>query len=77
MPPQYTPLYNINGNRQGRGPDLGPYKRGEIAGMYQCSKTPMEIKVELGYLQGAIQHTLVTLQVRDKGTPLLKSSTPI
>ena len=60
MPPQYTPLYNINGNRQGRGPDLGPYERGEIAGMHRCNKTPTEIEAELGHSRGAIRHTLAT-----------------
>ena len=77
MPPQRTPLRDTNSNQQGRGPDLGPYERGEIASMYQCGKTPTEIEAELGHSRGAIRHTLATLQVRDKGTPLPKSSTPV
>ena len=50
MLPQRTPLRNIDGNRRGRGPNLTPYDRGQISGMYQCGKTPTEIEAELGYL---------------------------
>ena len=77
MPPQRTPLRDTDSNRRGRGPDLGPYERGEISSIYRCGKTPTEIEAELGHSRGAIRHTLATLQVRDKGTPLLKSGTPV
>ena len=61
MPPQHTPLRDTDSNRRGRGPDLGPYERGEISSMYHYSKTPTEIEAELGHSRGAIRHTLATL----------------
>ena len=48
MLPQRTPLRDTDGNRQVRGPHLGPYERGEIASIYRYSKTPIEIETELG-----------------------------
>ena len=77
MPLQRTPLRNIDSNRRGRGPNLTPYDRGQISGMYRCGKTPTEIEAEFGYSRGAIRHTLETLQHRNEGTPTPKSGTPV
>jgi hypothetical protein len=74
---QRTPLRDTDGTRRGRGPNLGPYERGEISSIHHYGKTPTEIETELGYSREAIRHTLATLQVCNKGAPLLKSGTPI
>ena len=56
-----TPLRDTNGNRRGRGPDLGPYERGETSSIYHYSKIPTEIEIELGYSREIIRYTLATL----------------
>ena len=77
MPLIRTPLRDTDGNRRYRGIDLSPYQRGEISGMQRAGKTPTQIELELDLSRGAIRYTLATIQVRDKGKPMPKSSTPV
>ena len=54
MPPQRTPLRNTDGNRRYRGPNLSPYQRGEISGLYKAGKTPTQIEKHFPLLRRAI-----------------------
>lgn len=77
MPPQRTPLRDIDGNRRYRGSELTPYQRGEIVGQRKAGMTPREIEVDLGLSRGVVRHTLESIQVRDEGYTRPRSGTPM
>jgi hypothetical protein len=77
MPPQRTPLCDIDGNRRYRGPELSPYQRGQIVGVCKVGSSPKEIKDELGHSREAIRRTLESIHIRDKGHTLPRSGTPL
>ena len=77
MPPQRTPLCDTNSNRRFRGPELSPYIRGEIVGLYKGGKSPREIEVKLGLSRKAVRYTLDQIIHRDEGKTLLRCGTPV
>ena len=77
MPPQRTPLCDIDGNRRYRGAELSPYQRGQIMGARKTGSSLKEIKDELGYSREAVHRTLEAIHIRDKGHTLPRSSTPL
>ena len=58
MPPQRTPLCDIDGNRRYRGAELSPYQRGQIMGARKTGSSLKEIEDELGHSRGAVRRTL-------------------
>jgi hypothetical protein len=77
MPPQQTPLCDIDSNRRYRGPELSPYQRGQIVGARKVGSSSKEIKDELGHSQRAVRKTLEFIYIRDKGYTLPRSGTPL
>jgi hypothetical protein len=77
MPPQRTPLCDIDGNRRYKGPELPPYQRGQIVGARKVGSSPKEIKDELGHSREAVRRTLESIYIRDKGYTLPRSGTPL
>ena len=77
MPPQRTPLCDIDGNRRYRGPELSPYQRGQIVGAHKTGSSLKEIGDELGHSRGAIRRTLESIHIRDEGHTLPRSGTPL
>jgi transposase len=73
MPPQRTPLRNINGNQQKRGIELTPYQRGLVVGQSLAGKSVREIEVDLELSRGAVRRTLDSTQLRDEGHSLPRS----
>jgi hypothetical protein len=77
MPPQRTPLCDIDGNRRYRGPELSPYQRGQIVGARKTGSSLKEIGNELGHSREAIRRTLEFIYIRDEGYTLPRSGTPL
>jgi hypothetical protein len=77
MPPQRTPLRDVEGNRRLRGPEISPYQRREITGTQKAGQSPREIEVDTGYSRMAVRYTLASQQVRDAGRSLLRSGRPV
>ena len=55
MLPQHTPLYSIDSNRKGRGPDISPYIRGKIIRATKSRDSPAEIQARFRVSRGAIK----------------------
>jgi hypothetical protein len=77
MPPQQTPLANINGNRGNRGSELSPYQRGLVVSARRSGKAPKEIEDEFKFLQGAVCYTLESIQFCEDGKSKSYSSAPL
>jgi hypothetical protein len=58
MPPQQTPLANIDSNRGNKDSELSPYRRGLVVGARRSGKAPKNIKDEFKLLRGAVRRTL-------------------
>ncbi len=77
MPPIYTPLGSIDGNRRGRRPELTPYQRGYIAGAHIAGMSTWEIEVSLEHSRRAIRATLALEKSRPDGVSLPRPGWPI
>jgi len=77
MPPQRTPLANINGNRGNRGSELSPYQRGLVVGARKSGKAPKEIEDEFKLSRGAVRRTLESIQLREDGKSKPRSGAPL
>jgi hypothetical protein len=73
MPPQRTPLHNIDGNRRYRCPELTPYQSGLVVGQRLAGKSPHQIEVDLELSRGVVRRTLDSIQLRDEGHSLPRS----
>jgi predicted transcriptional regulator len=75
MPPQQTPLCDIDGNQRYKGPELSLYQRGQIVGARKVGSSPKEIEDELGYSRRTVRRTLESIHIRDEGYTLPRSGT--
>jgi hypothetical protein len=76
MPPQRTPLRDIDGNRRGRGPELTLYQRGKIVGMSNNGALLAEIQVRYGVSRGAVGGSIAQDTTRLEGESLPRSGCP-
>jgi hypothetical protein len=77
MPPQRTPLRDIDGNRRGRGPELTPYQRGKIEGARIVSMSPREIELTMKHSREAVRGTIALEILRSNGNSLLRKGCPL
>ena len=76
MPPQRTPLRDIDGNRRGRGPELTPYERGKIASAVMAGMSPREIELHMKHSRSAVRGTIALEILRTNGAPLPRKGRP-
>jgi hypothetical protein len=77
MPPQRTPLCDIDGNRRYKGLKLSPYQRGQIISARKVGSSPKEIEDKLGHSQEAVRRTLESIYIHNKGYTLPRNGTPL
>jgi hypothetical protein len=76
MPPQRTPLRDIDGNRRGRGIDLTPHQRGRIEGARVAGMPLREIELEENVSRGAVRGTLALEKLRTDGHSMPRPGCP-
>jgi hypothetical protein len=76
MPPQRTPLRQLNGNSIRRGPELTPYKRGRIAGAKIAGMSPQEMELQMKHSRGAVRATLALEILRSNGASMPRPGRP-
>lgn len=77
MPPQRTPLANIDGNQRQRGSELSPYQRGLVIGARNSGKSPKEIEDDFKLSWGAVRRTLESIQLRKDGESKPRTGAPL
>jgi hypothetical protein len=77
MPPQRTPLRDVDGNRRGRGPELTPYQRGRIEGARIAGMSPREIELSIKHLRGTVRGILALETLRTNGSSIPRKGRPL
>ncbi len=76
MPPQCTPLRDVDGNQRCHGPELTPYQRGKIEGAHIAGMTPCQIELMMKHSCGAVRGTIALENSRTNGNSLPRPGQP-